>query len=140
MDNRAQNLSLQNKPLSLLPSRPLSLSLPQKWESEVQLNEVDRAYLNRSKYLQSSSLPLPISLSLSQTHNVTTTLFSKLCSLMYLVVTNVFSVLFLSLLYLSLCLCYILLIIVDQIFSPSIIHSVPGSLYLFLCFLPESIC
>ena len=136
MDNRAQNLSLQNKPHSYLPG--LSLSLPQKLESEVQLNEVDRAYLNRSKYLQSSSLPLPISL--SQTHNVTTTLFSKLCSLIYLVVTKVFSVLFLSLLYLSLCLCYILLIIVDQIFSPSIIHSVPGSLYLFLCFLPESIC
>ena len=66
MDNRAQNLSLQNKPHSYLPG--LSLSLPQKWESEVQLNEVDRAYLNRSKYLQSSSLPLPISLSDSQCH------------------------------------------------------------------------
>ena len=101
MDNRAQNLSLQNKPHSYLPG--LSLSLPQKWESEVQLNEVDRAYLNRSKYLQSSSLPLPISLSLSQTHNVTTTLFSKLCSLIYLVVTQVLSVISfsLSLLYLT---------------------------------------
>ena len=138
MDNRAQNLSLQNKPLSLLPSRPLSLSAskmrewsPIKWSGQG---------ISQPIKIPSIFLTTFTHLSLSQTHNVTTTLFSKLCSLIYLVVTKVFSVLFLSLLYLSLCLCYILLIIVDQIFSPSIIHSVPGSLYLFLCFLPESIC